>query len=78
MLLVNELHLIQYYYKTMNTRIYNTVNVHKRMLHKCVNTEVIVGSLWNFNTLYMTRSCGSTNHDKHLKYLKIDININQL
>ena len=26
----------------MNTRIYNTVNVHKRMLHKCVNTEVIV------------------------------------
>ena len=44
MLLVNELHLIQYYYKTMNTRIYNTVNVHKRMLHKCVNTEVIVGS----------------------------------
>ena len=48
------------------------------MLHKCVNTEVIVGSLWNFNTLHMTRSCGSTNHDKHLKYLKIDININQL
>ena len=43
MLLVNELHLIQYYYKIM--RIYNTVNVHKRMLHKCVNTEVIVGSL---------------------------------
>ena len=38
-------------------RIYNTVNVHKRMLHKCVNTEVIVGS-----------PCGSTNHDKHLKY----------
>ena len=36
MLLVNELHLIQYYYKIM--RIYNTVNVHKRMLHKCVNT----------------------------------------
>ena len=26
----------------MNTRIYNTVNVHKRMLHKCVNTEVVV------------------------------------
>ena len=47
------------------------------MLHKCVNTAVIVGSLWNFNTLYMTISCGSTNHDKHLKYLKIDININQ-
>ena len=45
MLLVNELHLIQYYYKIMNTRIYNTVNVHKRMLHKCVNTEVVVGSL---------------------------------
>ena len=45
MLLVNELHLIQYYYKIMNTRIYNTVNVSKRMLHKCVNTEVIVGSL---------------------------------
>ena len=43
MLLVNELHLIQYYYKIM--RIYNTVNVHKKMLHKCVNTEVIVGSL---------------------------------
>ena len=39
------LHLIQYYYKIMNIRIYNTVNVHKRMLHKCVNTEVIVGSL---------------------------------
>ena len=52
----------------MNTRINNTVNVHKRMLHKCVNTEVIVGSLSNFNTLYMTKSCGSTNHDKHLKY----------
>ena len=56
----------------MNTRINNTVNVHKRMLHKCVNTEEdteeIVGSLSNFNTLYMTRSCGSTNHDKHLKY----------
>ena len=29
----------------MNTRIYNTVNVYERMLHKCVNTEVIVGSL---------------------------------
>ena len=70
---------LQYYYKIMNyTRIYNTVNVHKRMLHKCVNTAVIVGSLQNFNTLYMTISCGSTNHDKHLKYLKIDININQL
>ena len=26
----------------------------------------------------MTISCGSTNHDIHLKYLKIDININQL
>ena len=35
---------LQYYYKIMNyTRIYNTVNVHKRMLHKCVNTAVIVG-----------------------------------
>ena len=45
MLLVNKIHLIQYCYKIMNTRIYNTVNVHKRMLHKCVNTEVIVGSL---------------------------------
>ena len=45
MLPVNKLHLIQYYYKIMNTRIYNTVNVHKRMLHKCVNTEETVGSL---------------------------------
>ena len=45
MLLVNEFHLVQYYYKIMNTRIYNTVNVHERMLHKWVNTEVIVGSL---------------------------------
>ena len=25
----------------------------------------------------MTRSCGSNNHDKHLKYKEIDININQ-
>ena len=45
MRLVNELLLIQYYYKIMNTRIYNTLNVHERMLPKCVNTEVIVGSL---------------------------------
>ena len=45
MLLVSELYLIKYYYKIMNTRSYNTLNVHKRMLHKCVNTEVIVGSL---------------------------------
>ena len=30
----------------MNTRSYNTaINVLKRMLHKCVNTEEIVGSL---------------------------------
>ena len=29
----------------MNTSIYNTVNIYKIMLHKCVNTEVIVGSL---------------------------------
>ena len=29
----------------MNTGNYNTVNVHKGILHKCVNTEVIVGSL---------------------------------
>ena len=37
---------LQYYSKIMNyTRIYNTVNVHKRMLPKCVNTAVIVGSL---------------------------------
>ena len=54
----------------MNTRIYNTVNVHKRMLHKCVNTEVIVGSLSNFNTLYMTRSCGSTNQNRVSRSVK--------
>ena len=37
---------LQCYYKIMNyTRIYNTVTVHKRMLHKCLNTAVIIGSL---------------------------------
>ena len=35
----------------MNTRINNTVNAHKRMLHKCVNTEVIVGSLSNLTLI---------------------------
>ena len=29
----------------MNTSIYNTVNIHKITLHKCVNTELVVGSL---------------------------------
>ena len=29
----------------MNTRSYNKVNVLKKMLYKCVNTEEIVGSL---------------------------------
>ena len=26
----------------MNTSIYNTVNIYKITLHKCVNTEVVV------------------------------------
>ena len=38
----------------MNVRIYNTVNVHKRMLHKCVNTEVIVLRL---NTFIEDNTC---------------------
>ena len=29
----------------MNTSKYNTINIHKIMLHKCVNTEIVVGSL---------------------------------
>ena len=45
--MLNELHLIQYYYNYPYEYLYtvNTVNIHSIMLHKCVNTEIVVGSL---------------------------------